>query len=97
VRIAPAAQNAIKHSGSQDLQVSLKSEANELELIVQDSGIGFEPEKAIQEQGLGLASVKERVKLVGGELLINSRLPRGTTVQARVPLNLRMHSARVGG
>jgi signal transduction histidine kinase len=92
-----AAQNAIKHSGAQDLQVSLKSEANELELIVQDSGIGFEPEKAIQEQGLGLASMRERVKLVGGELLIDSRLRRGTTVQARVPLNLRMHAARVGG
>jgi signal transduction histidine kinase len=92
-----AAQNAIKHSGSQDLQVSLKSEANELALIVQDSGIGFEPEKAIQEQGLGLASMTERVKLVGGELLIDSQLRRGTTVQARVPLTLRMHSAHVGG
>jgi signal transduction histidine kinase len=92
-----AAQNAIKHSGSQDLQVSLKSEANELQLIVQDSGIGFEPEKAIQEQGLGLASMRERVKLVGGELSIDSRLRRGTTVQARVPLSLRMHLARVGG
>jgi signal transduction histidine kinase len=92
-----AAQNAIKHSGSQDLQISLKSDGNELELIVRDSGIGFEPEKAIQEQGLGLASMRERVKLVGGELLIDSQLRRGTTVQARVPLSLRMHSARVGG
>jgi signal transduction histidine kinase len=92
-----AAQNAIKHSGSQDLQISLKSDGNELELIVQDSGIGFEPEKAIQEQGLGLASMRERVKLVGGELLIDSQVRRGTTVQARVPLSLRMHSASVGG
>jgi signal transduction histidine kinase len=91
-----AAQNAIKHSGSQDLQISLKSEANELQLIVQDSGIGFEPEKAIQERGLGLASMRERVELVGGELSIDSQLRRGTTVQARVPLSLGMHSARVG-
>jgi signal transduction histidine kinase len=91
-----AAQNAIKHSGSKDLQISLKSDANELELIVQDSGIGFEPEKAIQEQGLGLASMRERVKLVGGELLIDSQLRRGTTVQVRVPLSFRMHPARVG-
>jgi signal transduction histidine kinase len=92
-----AAQNAIKHSGSQDLQVSLKVEADELELIVKDSGIGFEPGKAIQEQGLGLASMRERVKLVGGELLIDSRLRSGTAVQARVPLNLRIQSASVGG
>ncbi len=92
-----AAQNAIKHSGSQDLQVYLTSKPNELELIVQDSGIGFEPEKAIQEQGLGLASMRERVKLMGGDLLIDSQPRRGTTVQARVPLNLRMHSARVAG
>jgi signal transduction histidine kinase len=92
-----AAQNAIKHSGSHDLQVCLTSKPNELELIVQDSGIGFEPEKAIQEQGLGLASMRERLKLVGGELSIDSRPRRGTTVQARVPLNLKMHSARAGG
>jgi signal transduction histidine kinase len=92
-----AAQNAIKHSGSQDFQVSLKVEADELELIVKDSGIGFEPGKAIQEQGLGLASMRERVKLVGGELLIDSRLRSGTAVQARVPLNLRIQSASVGG
>jgi signal transduction histidine kinase len=40
-----ATQNAIKHSGSKDLQVYLKSEANEIELMIRDSGIGFEPEE----------------------------------------------------
>ncbi|HEY2646186.1 MAG TPA: ABC transporter substrate binding protein [Candidatus Acidoferrales bacterium] len=92
-----AIQNAIKHSGAQNLQVSLKSADNVVELIVEDSGIGFEPEKAIQDQGLGLASMRERVNLVGGELLIDSQLRCGTILQVRVPLNPRLLSARACG
>lgn len=92
-----AAQNVIEHSGSKDLYVCLKSEANQIELIVRDSGVGFEPEKAIHQQGLGLASMRERLKLVGGELLVESQLWHGTTIQARVPLRLTIPSVRVGG
>jgi PAS domain S-box-containing protein len=92
-----ALQNAIKHSGSRQFQVSLKSEANEIELKVHDLGIGFEPEEAIKGRGLGLTSMKERLKLVDGHLSIDSRPRRGTTIHARVPLNLRMKSVGAVG
>ena len=81
-----ALQNAIKHSGSQQIQVSLSVELNEIRLTVRDSGAGFDPKGAMKAQGIGLTSMKERLKLVGGTLSIDSQLNSGTTVQARVPL-----------
>jgi PAS domain S-box-containing protein len=91
-----AVQNAAKHSGSRHLQVSLKNGSREIELKVYDSGIGFELEKAFQKQGLGLTSMRERMKLVNGELSIESGLQRGTTVCARVSYNSQMKSAKAG-
>jgi PAS domain S-box-containing protein len=89
-----ALQNAIKHSGSRQFQVSLKDGTNEIELTVRDSGIGFETDEAIKGPGLGLTSMQERLKLVNGQLSIDSKPQRGTTIQARVPLKPRMKSAR---
>jgi signal transduction histidine kinase len=92
-----ALQNAIKHSGSQQFQASLRSGASEIELTVRDSGIGFETDEAIKGPGLGLTSMQERLKLVNGRLSIDSKPQRGTTILARVPLNPRMKSARAVG
>ena len=49
-----------------------------------DAGSGFSPEEAARGPGLGLTSMKERLKAVDGQLLIDSKPQRGTTVQARV-------------
>ena len=87
-----ALQNAIKHSGSRHFQVSLRGGANEIDLTVHDSGIGFEPAEAIKGQGLGLITMQERLKLVDGQLSIDSKSQSGTTIQARVPLSPRMKS-----
>ena len=88
-----ALQNAIKHSGSRHFQVSLSGESSGVELTVRDSGIGFDPEDATRGNGLGLTSIRERLKLVNGELYIDSQSQRGTTILARVPLNPKMKSA----
>jgi PAS domain S-box-containing protein len=82
-----ALQNAIKHSGSRVFQVRLKGGTNEIELMVRDSGIGFEPGEAIKGHGLGLTSMKERLKLVAGQLSIESKLQSGTSIYARVPVD----------
>ncbi len=92
-----ALQNAIKHSGSRRFQVSLSRTSNEISLTVHDSGIGFDPVEAIKGRGLGLTSMKERLKLVDGELSIESQLRAGTTIHVRVPLTSRTRSARSAG
>lgn len=90
--VQEALQNSVKHSGEKRCEVSLRFIANEVVLIVSDLGVGFDPEK-VSGQGLGLTSMKERLKLVDGELRIDSKPQQGTTIHARVPLNPATKSA----
>ncbi len=82
-----ALQNAVKHSGASEIAVALEADAHAITLTVQDSGIGFEPAKAFKAKGLGLVSMKERLKLLDGQLSIETHSRRGTTIRARVPLD----------
>jgi len=92
-----ALQNAIKHSGSPRLQVSLKADTSEIELTVHDSGVGFDPQEAMKGRGLGLTSMQERLKLVGGQFVVDAKPQLGTTIHARVPLSTREKSATAVG
>jgi PAS domain S-box-containing protein len=80
-------QNAVKHSGVRHFKVELRGTSGELELIVSDSGVGFDQQEAVNRRGLGLISMQERVHLLDGEFSIRSEPGRGTTVFARVPAN----------
>jgi signal transduction histidine kinase len=82
-----ALQNAIKHSESPHVEVRLSNTANEIQLSVRDDGIGFDPNEAIKSRGIGLISMQERLKLVGGLFSIESQLQHGTTIRAQVRLN----------
>jgi signal transduction histidine kinase len=79
-----ALQNAMKHSGARRFEVSLIGIADEIRLTVRDSGTGFDPEQVAQKRGLGITSMKERLKLVGGKLSIESRPGFGTGIHAHV-------------
>jgi PAS domain S-box-containing protein len=79
-----ALHNAVRHSGARQFKVSLTYASGEIELSVTDSGVGFDPQTA-SGHGLGLTSMRERLKLVGGQLSIDSERQRGTMVRARVP------------
>jgi PAS domain S-box-containing protein len=91
-----ALQNASKHSGSQRYQVSIKYASNEIALTVSDAGSGFDPHLAMQGRGLGITSMRERLKLVDGELFIEPVSPHGTVVRARVPVPEAVKSAGAG-
>ena len=83
-----ALQNVVKHSVSGHASVSLNGHINTITLTVKDSGVGFEPDEAMRGAGLGLTSMKERLKVIGGQLSIDSRRGRGTTIHAVAPLCL---------
>jgi len=86
-------QNAVKHSGSKHFEAWLKGAPREIELTVRDSGVGFDPEEAMTRRGLGLTSMKERLKLVHGKLSVDSHLAQGTVIRASVPLNFGARAA----
>jgi PAS domain S-box-containing protein len=90
-----ALQNATKHSRAKHFQVSLVGSMNEIYLTVSDPGLGFDPEEAVKGTGLGLTSMKERLRLVSGELSLSTQLHRGTTIRVRVPVGPRSKSASV--
>jgi signal transduction histidine kinase len=91
-----ALQNAIKHSGSRHFRVSLRTGNAEIALFVRDTGTGFEPAQVFKGRGIGLSTMKERLKLVNGTVSINSGLGRGTRVHARVPLSEQSPAASHG-
>ncbi len=89
-----ALQNALKHSGVRHFEVELRYGSDAIDLTVRDSGSGLDVQQAMKTRGLGLISMAERVKLVDGQLAIDSQPNRGTTIHARVPLSVRSHSMR---
>jgi len=84
--VQEALQNVLKHSASRHAQVSISGEFDNINLTVKDSGAGFDPDEVMTRRGLGLTSMNERLKLVGGRLSIASQPARGTTIHAVVPL-----------
>lgn len=81
-----ALHNAVKHSGVRHFYVNLTGVANVVELTVQDPGVGFDTQTALNNPGLGLVSMRERASLVGGQISIASKPTYGTLVNVRVPV-----------
>ena len=81
-----ALYNAVRHSEGRRFDVRLRGTASTLDLTVRDEGIGFDVAAASRGLGLGLTSMKERLKLAGGDLILESHSARGTTILARAPL-----------
>jgi PAS domain S-box-containing protein len=81
-----ALHNAVRHSGVQHFGVDLRGTGDVLDLTVRDEGVGFDVDAAKRGMGLGLTSMKERLKLVRGELFIKSQPTRGPIVLARTPV-----------
>jgi signal transduction histidine kinase len=78
--------NAEKYSGSEKVIVTLSSAGNTLHLSIVDDGVGFDVDGALERGGLGLTSMRERLRLLGGSFEIRSRRGGGTKIEACVPL-----------
>ena len=80
-------RNVARHSGAREVRVALVGTGEGIELSIVDSGQGFDTDKAERKNGgLGLVSMGERVRLLGGELVIESEPKGGTQLRARVPM-----------
>src|SRR5262249_34317364 len=81
-----ALQNAVKHSGVRQFEVRLSGTAGEIYLRISDAGVGFDLETALNNPGLGLISMRERLRMVEGAFSVTSKPNGGTTIHAQVPL-----------
>jgi signal transduction histidine kinase len=88
---------ALRHSGSQPVEVLFRGGSNEVYLTVRDLDIGFDVDNAANAPRIELAIMEERVKLLNGEFSVQSQREHGTTIQARVPLHAKIDSAEAAG
>jgi signal transduction histidine kinase len=96
-RIAQEAlTNVVKHSGATKVVVSLATTEQAVRLLISDRGCGFDEGSEGGRGGLGLISMSERLRLVGGQLSIRSRPSSGTQVEAVIPLRGRPEAASSG-
>jgi PAS domain S-box-containing protein len=82
--------NCLKHSGATTARVKLESNAKEMFLSVADDGCGFNAKSKAMTSGLGFTSMRERLRIVGGDIRIDSQAMRGTRVEVSIP---RVHLA----
>ncbi len=81
--VAEALTNVVKHARASQVSVALAQPNGRLTVQVSDNGCGFD---LISAQGYGLAGLADRMATVRGELTIDSKQGRGTTLRAEVPL-----------
>jgi signal transduction histidine kinase len=96
--IQEALTNCVRHAKAHSIRVDVTGHNDELDISVSDDGIGFDP--ARHRDGLGLRGIEERVKELGGVMVLTSAASRGTTIAMHVPVPVPMTEvqlARVAG
>ena len=79
-------RNIAKHSRATEARVSLERLEDAVRLSISDNGVGFDLEEGKQGNSLGLVSMEERVRLLGGAFRLESHRGGGTRVEVSVPL-----------
>lgn len=79
--------NIARHSQAEEVSISIVYDTDSVELVINDDGIGFDLSQ--NPSGFGLRSIRERVELIAGELLIESEFGKGTQITVNAPSNKR--------
>ncbi len=82
--IQEAIANVLKHAKANRVRVSVSQSKGSLKISIHDNGVGFA--RNGKSAGLGLATMQERAKLLGGTVEINSKLSQGTTILVDIPV-----------
>ena len=85
--VQEALTNCARHAKAKNVLVSVQAKDNQVIVVVQDDGIGFEA-SARSRSGLGLLGIQERVQALDGSLKIASERNKGTVLRAEIPLGV---------
>lgn len=77
--------NSLKHSGAQKLHVQLSVKDGRLLLSVEDDGRGFDPSES-EHEGAGLINIKNRIAVLGGQIVTEKTQPHGQITKVRIPI-----------
>ena len=83
--VQEALTNVARHSRAKEARVAVSKRNGTMRIEVQDNGCGFDPDK-LPKNASGLANLRQRVRLNGGEFAIESMRDRGTTLRAALPV-----------
>ena len=87
-----ALSNAARHSGATKLQLTAKQEVHQLILAIEDNGKGFEYRKVrdrrFEKRGLGLATIKERARMLGARMNVSTGINAGTRLHFSIPIDM---------
>jgi len=86
--VQEALSNVAQHSGARSAVVTLSARGDSLRLAVKDTGRGFDPARA-RSRGLGLVSMDERVRLLGGAFSLQAAPGEGVHIEVSVPVRKR--------
>lgn len=78
--------NIIKHAQATETTISLTQHKNELNIMVEDNGIGFKTGKLPEKEGMGLGSIERRVEHLEGTMEVDSTIGKGTNIIIDIPL-----------
>ena len=79
--------NIIKHAEATEAIIQFNRNGNQLTIVVEDNGKGFDPTEAEEKTGMGISGVRNRVDYLNGKLTIDSRKDVGTTIMIDILLN----------
>jgi len=92
-----ALTNVARHARANRIKVSLELQANDIELRVEDDGVGIDAEKLVDPNSLGLLGMRERAGALNGSVTIRRSQPKGTTVTAILPYQCPAEKVDISG
>jgi two-component system NarL family sensor kinase len=79
--------NVARHAGVDSATLTLARRGKMLSVTVADAGAGFDPIDAETGPGIGITSMRERIGILGGDLVVTGSVGKGTTITARLPVH----------
>lgn len=78
--------NVVRHAEARTASVVITAAGGSVQLVVEDDGKGFDPDRLTPAERIGILGMSERMELLGGSFSVESRIGEGCTVYARLPL-----------
>ncbi|MFT5242923.1 MAG: signal transduction histidine kinase [Psychroserpens sp.] len=84
--IQESVNNVLKHANAKTLILNIVKQSDGIKVLIKDNGQGFEVNKMIHQNSLGLKTMAERISMLNGNLSIKSKRDEGTSISVKIPV-----------